>query len=200
MLTKKCNKCNLDLLLDLFSKDKTKKDGKSTQCKSCREEYRREWISSNKDKKASLDKQYRLNNLDNIKMKKQQYYQDNKESILRINSIWKSENVIKYSQSNRLYAINNKPKISLIKKAYKHRRRSKEKSILSANVLSNWISTQVSICPYCNKSLNNESFHIDHIDPLSKDGVHELSNLTVSCPSCNLHKSSKSLICFMATR
>ena len=36
-----------------------------------------------------------------------------------------------------------------------------------------------------------ESFHIDHVKPLSKGGWHCLSNLRPSCPSCNLSKGAK---------
>ena len=37
----------------------------------------------------------------------------------------------------------------------------------------------------------DESFHIDHVKPLSKGGWHCLSNLRPSCPSCNLSKGAK---------
>lgn len=37
----------------------------------------------------------------------------------------------------------------------------------------------------------DETFHVDHVKPLSKGGWHCLSNLRPACPSCNLSKGAK---------
>ena len=37
----------------------------------------------------------------------------------------------------------------------------------------------------------DETFHVDHVKPLSKGGWHCLSNLRPSCPSCNISKGAK---------
>jgi 5-methylcytosine-specific restriction endonuclease McrA len=51
------------------------------------------------------------------------------------------------------------------------------------------------VCHWCGKRCC-KSFHIDHIQPLSKDGKHELRNLCIACPSCNLRKGDKDPIDF----
>src|SRR3954454_1075304 len=48
-------------------------------------------------------------------------------------------------------------------------------------------------CQYClmHQSLQGATFHIEHIIPRSKGGQTDLTNLTLACPSCNLHKADR---------
>jgi hypothetical protein len=41
------------------------------------------------------------------------------------------------------------------------------------------------------QSLQGSTFHIEHIIPRSKGGQTDLTNLTLACPSCNLHKADR---------
>jgi 5-methylcytosine-specific restriction endonuclease McrA len=45
-------------------------------------------------------------------------------------------------------------------------------------------------CGICKHPLEDK-FHIDHIIPVSKGGKHELSNLQLAHPLCNLRKGAK---------
>ena len=48
-------------------------------------------------------------------------------------------------------------------------------------------------CEYCRllEFATGVTFHLDHIIPLTADGKTVLSNLALSCPGCNLSKSSR---------
>jgi hypothetical protein len=48
-------------------------------------------------------------------------------------------------------------------------------------------------CQYCGESAPTIVLHIDHINPVSKGGDNDLTNLITSCISCNLGKSDKLL-------
>lgn len=49
-------------------------------------------------------------------------------------------------------------------------------------------------CRHCDGPiLFNETWHIDHLIPLSKGGTNDLDNLALSCVRCNLEKSNKLL-------
>jgi len=64
---KECCECKISLNINLFSKDKNKKDGLNNRCKSC---------CSVRNKKRYLDKK------EHIKESTLNYYYDNKEKIL----------------------------------------------------------------------------------------------------------------------
>lgn len=46
-------------------------------------------------------------------------------------------------------------------------------------------------CAWCQKRINYNKSHIDHIVPLSKNGNHDITNIQILCPKCNLSKSYK---------
>ena len=200
MNTKICNKCKIELPFNSFSNDKNKKDGKSTICKACKKAYADKWRTDNKELKARLDKEYRENNADKIAEHKHKYYEANKESILAKNKARYQDNSESYYAIHKLWVEQNKDKVATIKKAYKLRRRDKENaSNLSSKELTIWLSEQPKVCAYCGIEITN-GYHIDHVEPLSKDGKHEVTNLALSCPSCNLRKSSKSMVLWLASK
>lgn len=48
-------------------------------------------------------------------------------------------------------------------------------------------------CQYCGMSAPDVILHVDHIQPISKNGTNELFNLITSCIDCNLGKSNNEL-------
>ncbi len=48
---------------------------------------------------------------------------------------------------------------------------------------------------YClmRQSLQGATFHVEHIIPRARGGASELSNLALACPSCNLHKTDRTM-------
>lgn len=58
------------------------------------------------------------------------------------------------------------------------------------------VKSQKGMCAACNKNLKN-GYHVDHIMPLALGGKHEIQNIQLLCPPCNLKKSSKHPIDFM---
>lgn len=47
-------------------------------------------------------------------------------------------------------------------------------------------------CEYC-KSIIKETYWLEHVLPLAKGGLNELSNLAITCPKCNSIKGAKTL-------
>lgn len=47
------------------------------------------------------------------------------------------------------------------------------------------------VCSYCGEP--TEEPHCDHVDPLSRGGSNDLSNLTTACATCNASKGAKTL-------
>lgn len=53
-------------------------------------------------------------------------------------------------------------------------------------------------CPYCGTGLNEDNRVMDHMDPLSKGGLHVWWNLIACCRSCNTRKGPKPFIAWVA--
>ncbi len=114
--SKKCTKCGFDKLLLDFSKLKKSNDGYRTRCKTCEDEYSKEYYEKNKDKisirgklyceknkekEIKRGKLYREKNKDEIKLKRKIYYKKNKQRI----SITKSKYVKKRLAIDPLYKL-----------------------------------------------------------------------------------------------
>jgi len=54
-----------------------------------------------------------------------------------------------------------------------------------------------STCQYCKRALQPKEIHIDHVVPYSLGGKTVLSNLVVSCRTCNEKKAARALEEFM---
>lgn len=46
-------------------------------------------------------------------------------------------------------------------------------------------------CYYCRCKVRWGEHHVDHVIPLSRGGSNDISNLVITCPSCNLKKHAK---------
>ena len=66
MNTKFCYKCNENKPLDAFGKNKSKKDGLSTECKPCKKLQDRRYYNENKNKVLESAKNYRTKNPEKV--------------------------------------------------------------------------------------------------------------------------------------
>ena len=55
------------------------------------------------------------------------------------------------------------------------------------------LSRDKNICQYCGRQPPEVELEVDHIQPVSKGGIDEVSNLITSCRDCNRGKSDKEL-------
>ena len=89
---KTCSKCNIEKSLDLFSKDKSRKDGYNTFCKECGKlisknfkennpKYHNDWYQSNKSEVLEKSKQYNKENYTERKMYFDEWRKNNTDKI-----------------------------------------------------------------------------------------------------------------------
>jgi len=97
------------------------------------------------------------------------------------------------------WAKNNPEKRRAITFNYDSKRRAREAHGVSGKALADWTAEQSKICYWCGVKCE-DSFHVDHYQPLAKGGLHELDNLVIACPTCNLTKSAKDPIEFAHTK
>ena len=94
---------------------------------------------------------------------------------------------------------NNPDKRKFISFNYDSKRRANKKDGNSFAEVKRWAESQAKICYWCNCDCE-DSYHIDHYEPLSKGGKHIVENLVISCPECNLNKNAKDPYKFAQTK
>lgn len=181
---KKCGKCGSEKILNDFHNNKSKIDGKATECKAC---------------KKKQDDIYRLKNIERCKVYAKQYRQDNKQVLNEKKKIYIIDNKIDFQKRQHLWYERNKDKrkAEIVKYKKEHpdqyrmyascRRARKKGATVTRFSVKDIVDKYGEICFYCKGSFEQ----IDHYIPLSKDGLHTLENVRPSCAQCNLEKSNK---------
>lgn len=179
---KRCLKCGETKPEALFHRDRNRKDGRYPYCKVCatgdvkRHQATLEW----KARKRAYDKARCDTMRDKINAANLEHYYANPAPKKAASKRW---------------AQSNPERRQAIAKSYKARRRAVERQGIGGAELLAWSMSQAKVCYWCGCKCARK-FHVDHYYPLSKGGAHEVCNLVIACPSCNLRKSAKSPIDF----
>ena len=137
-----------------------------------------------KKKSKSIKKEYHIENREKIIQKSKEWYENNFERARKTRNEYNKEykNTKEYKLSSRLQQI-------------KRRKITRHSPNKATNKEIKQLIDASTHCYWCNVKLN-EDFHIDHYIPIKKGGTHELSNLVISCKTCNLKKHTKDPIEF----
>lgn len=135
---KKCDKCGLIKTVDLFHKNKTKKDGLSTRCKECKNEAQRKWLkekgkeyyskSEVKERRAKQNKEYRSK--PSVKKRLKSYmkeYRSRPENIEREKKRRKTEKYQKLEKQYRECPIFKYKRKAYLQKYYEDEKNIKKK-------------------------------------------------------------------------
>ncbi len=124
---------------------------------------------------------WRQRNLERERARDRERYKDSnrKASTLACARRWYEGNKQQWFASNRAYEA----------------RKNAAGEHTSADVLQMY-EDQGRLCAYCEVQLEGV-FHVEHMTPLTRDGSNEWWNLAISCPACNLRKSTRTAVEFM---
>lgn len=180
---KVCSICKIEKDLSCFNKNKSKKDGLSTDCRECARKYLEEYRSKNKEILTIKNRVFKENNRDLI----------NSRNKTRYSTIHKSDPLFmeKKRKANSKYKANNKGKVnSDTAKRYTAKLQrctitSKEDYKIIERVYKE--ANRLSI-------LTGIKFHVDHIIPLQGElvsGLHVPLNLQILSEqeNCSKHNS-----------
>lgn len=200
---KKCRKCGETKERTEFSKNKSRKDGFESQCKSCKRAYyqknkvrarelRKQRYLQNKEHEREIQRQYRLRNREKIRAQKKKHYSDNKEAIL---------------SRSRLWALNNKEVISKILSKWKRNNKGKvnadtaKRRAAKLQRTPSWLTSEdfkkIEEFYVEARRLTAETgipHEVDHIYPLQGEtcsGLHVPSNLQILTKAENCKKGNK---------
>ncbi|MCX6707779.1 MAG: DUF262 domain-containing protein, partial [Candidatus Woesearchaeota archaeon] len=117
-------------------------------------------------------------NLEMIREKRQEIFQDIQKMYEKINNVQETENEDIYFEM-----------LSSLRDKYDL---DKRKVILNDDAKKQLLENQNNICPICASSLFlGENIEVDHIKPISKGGKDDISNLQMVHADCNKRKGSK---------
>jgi len=200
---KTCNSCKQTQSLDNFHNDKTTKDGRKSNCKSCTKAKDAERYQRNADRNRARGLAYYYANAEIYAIKSAEKYAANREEISKRRSQNRRDNIWQFKKAERASYLRN----AEAKRAYgreyskKNPDKSRMRNLLRRARLANAVTYQItpkeikklysSPCAFC--SSRNE-IDLDHIIPLTRDGSHGLGNLMPLCSNCNSTKYNKTIM------
>lgn len=178
--TKRCSKCGIEQSIDEYWHDKTKSDGHRPECRSCCKYYQDKYRTDHRDIVLRRKHLYRECNRDVLRSKQRQYYRSHRQDVEFI-----------HSERKRLSAWKrtNRPKATV----WAHRRRARKLTAggtHNATDIQRQGAVQKWRCWWCGEDCK-DSYHIDHMVPLSRGGHNGPGNIVIACPHCNLSKHDK---------
>lgn len=183
MNEKPCSKCGMPKPLSEFGKDKSKPDGLRPDCKTCRSEYAAKKYVENPE----YFQNYREENRDILRQRSNEQYHKNTEWYQE----YRDTNREYYRQKAIQWAKDNPVKV----RNSAHKRRALKRNSTGTHTAQDILdlyNEQNGFCCYCGVELN-DTYHVDHVHPLSRGGSNGRENLAIACPDCNRSKSDKLL-------
>ena len=205
---KRCGNCSaiLPATPDYFSRDKSKRDGLTSACKTCARLRRHKWYSRNRQYAIDYSKQWSSEHYDRVLAYNREWRKANREKIYRYNENWKRNHRSAHLSSRRRRYILHAD--ARCQEARKWRRANPDKVRIQWKVRQSRLRSaignhtpqdirdlyeeQEGRCAYCGITLHNE-YHVDHTIPISRGGSNNPSDLALTCPFCNLSKKDKTV-------
>lgn len=210
---KTCTKCGetKPATTEYFSRDKGKRDGFKNSCKACRHAYN----AANKARNAEYGRAYREANKERIserfrawyaanekhsrawrEVNKERiaehgrtWYAANKESAIEYYRTWRKANKELAKVRARAWRAANRIAVNAIAQRRRARKRNAEGTHTAADIQAQY-KAQKGKCYYCATKVG-DTYHVDHVIPLSRGGSNWPENLVIACPDCNCSKQDK---------
>lgn len=187
---KECTKCGVQKSTADFYSDSQKKDGLSSSCKECKKAQINMYAKRNREQKSKYDKMYRDRNNVEIKKRKKEYSDSHKEEKRVYDKNYNANPLNKAKRYKRCkeYREKNPDKISAIVAAYRASKLNQTPELTDEEKLQIIEIYKEAIA--LRKTTGN-NYHVDHIIPISKGGLHHPLNLQIITAFENLSKGNK---------
>lgn len=183
---KKCRKCGVIKQISEFGKDKQRKDGICTTCKSCRSLHQKEHPVQTRKKVQK----YRDANKEKVNAAYREYLKNNKEKENLRHKIYRLLNLEKVKGKEKKYYKNNPEKI----RAKSMKRHAAKRGAGGRGVTAEqWIDIVNKYDGKCLCCGIYKKMTMDHVIPLIKGGDHDVNNIQPLCQSCNSKKGVKTI-------
>jgi hypothetical protein len=142
------------------------------------------WTEKNKEKIDGYKKKYEENNKEKVRVRKQAWAEDNRERANAHKRAWSKRN----PEYRKEWRQNNKDRINA---TVANRRALKFRATIRLTELDKFIIDEMYSLAILRSEQTGFEWHVDHIVPLSKGGLHKPTNLQVVPGSWNLSKNNK---------
>lgn len=180
------------------------------QCYACKIDYRNKWCKEHPEQNRAAAKRFRKNNPEKVREWDRRWRHDNPDKSNEIKRKWKRNNLEKDREislrcrwenidRSREYARQwhrDNPEKSRSSVRRRRAIRHNNGPVMTGLEQQKWEAAQPKVCNYCGRDCA-DNYHIDHIVPIAKGGLHQAHNLAIACPSCNQRKGAKDLEEFM---
>lgn len=170
---KTCSKCGEEKSLEAFRTDPRYKMGVRGQCKNCETAAASKWAKENKERRAEIRKRSYYKHHESNLLYKNRYDEENRERSAEYSRQWRAANPDKNAQQEarrRAMKRNQTPELT------------PEEQQRIQDIY--WLAKDL-------RAVTGEEYHVDHIIPLAKGGLHHPDNLQVLPADLNLKKGAK---------
>lgn len=201
---KTCSICQEEKPLESFVVCRRIKSGFRAYCKTCHSDKQKIRHALNPEKGRAQSAQWAKKNPDRMKVLRKRSYERNKAGICERKKAyfqtergqarlrrWKDANRERLNAWHRDYYRKTWDKRREVLSNSKHRRRSIVADHRGVTA-GEWATIKKlcrARCYYCKRK--TPALAMDHVNPLSKGGKHEPSNIVPACKSCNSKKSAR---------
>lgn len=142
--------------------------------------YATQWNKDNPERRKEIQARYRAKHAEKIREARL----SKKDEAAAYHREWRKLNPEKVTKYRKSWRERHPDELQLLGSI----RRAKMRGIkIVKEDIHNWYSKECGVCD----NLIEGKFHIDHIVPLSRGGLHVVTNLQLAHPSCNTRKHNK---------
>ena len=160
---------------------------KSAKCRECQKAYYREYYKANSEKLKASSAKWSEENSERVRERNKLRYKNNRDKILSSNKKWAAANPEKRATSLKDWREKNPSKTNAYaaKRWAAKRNQTPELSDEEKKAIEDmyWHCRDLEV-------ISGQKYHVDHIKPISKGGLHCLSNLQVLPADLNMSKGN----------
>lgn len=153
-------------------------------------EWQQLWAKNNPERVHQFKRRYKEANREKIREAGRRYSRENKDKLREYRKRYRQANPEKVREAAR-QAIKKNPESARARVRNRRARLRTAEGTHTAVDIQAQIKRQRGRCFYCGCKL--DKYHVDHVQPLSRGGSNDPSNLVIACPFCNDSKGAKLL-------
>ena len=160
----------------------------------------REWCRSHRDKISKHNRESHARHKETRNAQHRKYQQEHREAFRIREHKWRTDHPEQCAATHRKWLADHPHKVNEYSHAARARKNNATGTYTQEELNNQW-HTQNGFCFYCGELIYktiNSQYHVEHKIPLSRGGSNDISNIVLSCETCNLRKNAKTAAEFVS--